>query len=88
MTDFVMIYNRGSDNRETDPLLNPAFFLPSTKACPDNKQMANKFIDWVIDEKLEQKGIAEFTHGNYSERLYTVAPIGYQAIKDCTASGL
>jgi ABC-type tungstate transport system permease subunit len=87
-TELLTIYNEGSDDNEADPLLNPAFFLSSTQACPQNKEMAKKFIDWVIDEKLGQKVIAEFTSGNSSKTLYTAAPTEHQAIMDCSAPGL
>ncbi|QRW10813.1 tungstate-binding protein [Ceratobasidium sp. AG-Ba] len=87
-TDKLTIYNEGRDTDPEDPLLNPAFFLTSTKSCAQNKEMANAFLDWVVSD-AGQKAVAEFKQPNSTELLYTSAPTGSnQMIKNCTVPGV
>ena len=62
---------QGKDDEE-DPLLNPAHLLVGTEAA--NKEMANKFADWMIKEDGGQKVIKEFQKNGID--LYTTAPVG------------
>ncbi|KAG9090375.1 hypothetical protein FRC06_001111, partial [Ceratobasidium sp. 370] len=50
ITDRLTIYNQGADIDPADPLLNPAFFLSSSKSCAANMAMADKFLNWTISE--------------------------------------
>ncbi len=59
-------------DEEDDPLLNPAHALVSTMA--DNKEMANKFVDWLISEDGGQEIARTFTKNGVI--LYSPAPPG------------
>ncbi|KAG8744748.1 hypothetical protein FRC10_009513 [Ceratobasidium sp. 414] len=88
VTDRLTIYNQGADTDPADPLLNPAFFLSSSKSCAANKAMADKFLSWTISD-AGQKVVEDFKKEGSDDRLYTRAPVGPgQKIKDCNASGL
>ncbi|KAG8736032.1 hypothetical protein FRC12_017807 [Ceratobasidium sp. 428] len=87
VTDRLTIYNQGADADPTDPLLNPAFFLAGKKSCDANKEMADKFLTWTINEG--QAVVENFRKEGSSDWLYTRAPDGaHQAIKNCSAPGL
>lgn len=82
VTDLLVIYNKGKDDDEHDPLLNPAFFLSSNKSSPENNHVANRFLDWTIG-KEGQATIARYTRPNSTDILYTRAPTENFAIKNC-----
>lgn len=52
-----LVQKEGGDG-EDDPLLNPAHVLVGSRA--ENKQMANDFVDWLIESEGGQKVIREF----------------------------
>ncbi|KAH7340693.1 hypothetical protein B0J17DRAFT_568814 [Rhizoctonia solani] len=98
-TGMLVRYNEGQDDPiqsttgqpegPADPLLNPAFFLSSTKVCESNKQLADDFLSWTISE-AGQKVIEDF-RGQTSpdEWLYTRAPTRSDLrIQDCSVTGL
>lgn len=99
ITKMLVRYNEGEDDPAqsiagkpeglADPLLNPAFFLTSTKICNGNKDLADEFLSWTVDSDLGQKVIEEF-RGNASpnEWLYTRAPSRNDLrIQNCTIIG-
>ncbi|KAF8610585.1 hypothetical protein BDV93DRAFT_483935 [Ceratobasidium sp. AG-I] len=87
ITDLLVRYNEGKDENETDPLLNPAFFLSSGHSCADNKDVADRFLNWTISEE-GQAAIGSYTRPNSTDILYTGAPTGNLTIKNCDVSGL
>ncbi|KAF8610587.1 hypothetical protein BDV93DRAFT_463615 [Ceratobasidium sp. AG-I] len=87
VTKLLVRYNEGKDEDENDPLLNPAFFLSSSRSCPDNMYVADRFLSWTISEE-GQAAIGSYTRPNSTDILYTRAPTGNLAIKNCNAPGL
>ncbi|PQE12669.1 extracellular tungstate binding protein [Rutstroemia sp. NJR-2017a BBW] len=61
---------KASTDDEDDPLLNPAHILVGTRGT--NRDMANRFADWMIMKEGGQKVVRDFAvNGNI---LYSVAP--------------
>lgn len=98
VTSTLVRYNAGQDDKNqdvggtgenaADPLLNPAFFLSSTKICDDNKQLAADFLNWTISED-GQKVVEDFRSQFSSEWLYTRAPTRTDLkIQNCTVNGV
>lgn len=98
-TKMLVRYNEGEDDPaqsivgepegSADPLLNPAFFLTSTKICENNKRLADDFLNWVVHGDLGQKVVEDF-RGSASpkEWLYTRAPSRNDLrIQNCTILG-
>lgn len=56
---------------EDDPLLNPAHALVGSSA--ENKEMANDFVDWLIESEGGQKVIREFKSSDGTV-FYSAAP--------------
>ncbi|PMD44528.1 hypothetical protein L207DRAFT_483493 [Hyaloscypha variabilis F] len=65
----LMIFKVGGD-KETDPLLNPAHALVSSKA--ENSRLANAFVDWLISEDGGQAVVRNFSKNGVV--LYSAAP--------------
>ncbi|KAL3426545.1 extracellular solute-binding protein family 1 [Phlyctema vagabunda] len=63
------VFKLGTDD-EDDPLLNPAHLLVGTRG--ENREMANKFADWIVRCDGGQKIIEEFEINGM--RLYSTAP--------------
>ncbi|CAE6500282.1 unnamed protein product [Rhizoctonia solani] len=99
ITSMLVRYNEGEDDvtqsiaskpeGAADPLLNPAFFLTSTKICENNKKLADDFLNWTIHSDLGQKVIENFRgKASPSEWLYTRAPSRNDLrIQNCTFLG-
>ncbi|CAE6533714.1 unnamed protein product [Rhizoctonia solani] len=98
-TSMLIRYNEGQDDPiqstagqpegPADPLLNPAFFLSSTKVCESNKQLADDFLSWTISE-AGQKVIEDFRgQTSPAEWLYTRAPTRNDLrIQNCSVTGV
>ncbi|GAB1523243.1 hypothetical protein RhiTH_006374 [Rhizoctonia solani] len=98
ITEMLVLYNEGKDDETqdnpdvvegpADPLLNPAFFLTSTKICEENKDLADAFLDWVVDRALGQEVIKGYRRNDSDEWLYTGAPNRTDLrIQNCTIQG-
>ncbi|CAE6448990.1 unnamed protein product [Rhizoctonia solani] len=98
-TSMLARYNEGQDDPiqstpgqeegPANPLLNPAFFLSSTKVCDGNKQLADDFLSWTISE-AGQKVIEDFRgQTSPTEWLYTRAPTRNDLrIQNCSVTGV
>ncbi|CAE6425864.1 unnamed protein product [Rhizoctonia solani] len=97
-TEMLDIYNTGQDDpaqdvaggteAPADPLLNPAFFLTSTKICDANKKLADEFLEWTTDSEHGQKVIEQFRGNVSNEWLYTRAPTRKDLrIQNCSTLG-
>ncbi|TFK32375.1 hypothetical protein BDQ12DRAFT_716440 [Crucibulum laeve] len=71
VTGNLDIFKAGSDDA-SDPLLNPAHVLLSSKANSQNVKVCEAFMSWVVSEDGGQKVIANFEKNG--EILYSKAP--------------
>ncbi|KDN51859.1 hypothetical protein RSAG8_00410, partial [Rhizoctonia solani AG-8 WAC10335] len=102
---MLVRYNEGQDDPiqstagqpegPADPLLNPAFFLSSTKVCESNKQLADDFLSWTVIQfralsEAGQKVIEDFRgQTSPAEWLYTRAPTRNDLrIQNCSVTGV
>ncbi|KAG6827231.1 hypothetical protein H0H92_012713 [Tricholoma furcatifolium] len=76
VTDNLCIYKAGSDNA-TDPLLNPAHVLLSSKANTTNQDIWTAFMQWVVSADGGQYIIETFQKNG--QVLYSPAPTSSQS---------
>ncbi|KAF9218792.1 hypothetical protein BS17DRAFT_798453 [Gyrodon lividus] len=73
VTSILKIFAEGADVDPADPLLNPAHVLLGSKANPEDQEVWELFMTWVVDHDGGQKVIREFTTKE-GEPLYSEAP--------------
>lgn len=67
----MLLFKEAFEADESDPLLNPAHILVGQ--CATNKEMANRFVDWMISDQ-GQRIVTEFAVNGVV--LYSGAPKG------------
>jgi ABC-type tungstate transport system permease subunit len=74
ITDMVVIYKQGGDIDPADPLLNPASVLLGAKVCPDSRELASAFMDWMVSADGGQLVVKNYKQPGVNDVLYSPAP--------------
>ncbi|KAF8134245.1 hypothetical protein EV363DRAFT_1429857 [Boletus edulis] len=76
VTSALSVFAQGGDINPNDPLLNPAHVILGAKADPANKEIWEKFIEWVKLPNGGQQVISDFKQppGPSGVVLYSQAP--------------
>lgn len=77
------MYKAGSDSDPEDLLLNPAAVLLGGKVCEENQELAEGFLDCMVEREGGQRVVEAFVQPGSEEVLYTKAPNCTTTPKHC-----